>query len=138
MDESMVTDMPFTTIRKMPATVNNIKYPPVGAKSHHVTLGVYDLKHKQLPTWKLASLKKYLTNITWSPEEDYIYMAIVNRGQNHFLNRYNAENGMLDKTLSKKETSDMLNLNMACTSEQRNQQIHLAKRERWLQPFIPL
>jgi dipeptidyl-peptidase-4 len=85
----------------MPATVNNIKYPIAGAKSHHVTLGVYDIKTQQITYMETGEPKEqYLTNITWSPEEDFIYMAIVNRGQNqYFLNRYNAENGMLDKTL---------------------------------------
>lgn len=101
MDESMVTDYAIYDNSKMPATVNNIKYPIAGAKSHHVTLGVYDIKTQQIIYMETGEPKEqYLTNITWSPEEDFIYMAIVNRGQNqYFLNRYNAENGLLDKTL---------------------------------------
>jgi len=101
MDESMVTDYAIYDNSKMPATVNNIKYPIAGAKSHHVTLGVYDIKTQQITYMETGEPKEqYLTNITWSPEEDFIYMAIVNRGQNqYFLNRYNAENGLLDKTL---------------------------------------
>lgn len=101
MDESMVTDYAIYDNSKMPAGITNIKYPIAGAKSHHVTLGVYDLKTGKTVYMETGEPKEqYLTNITWAPEEDFIYIAIVNRGQNQcFVNRYNVENGVLDKIL---------------------------------------
>ncbi len=101
MDETMVTDYAIYDNSKMPATVSTIKYPIAGAKSHHVTLGVYDLNTKKTMYMETGEPKEqYLTNISWAPEEDYVYIAIVNRGQNQcLLNRYSAETGVLDKTL---------------------------------------
>ena len=43
MDESMVTDYPFVNIDKRVATAEPHKYPMAGMKSHHVTVGVYNL-----------------------------------------------------------------------------------------------
>jgi len=44
--------------------------------------------------------EQYLTNITWSPDEKNIYIAVLNRGQNHvWLNKYDAESGDFIKTL---------------------------------------
>lgn len=98
MDETMVTDYPIYDNTKNPATQYNTKYPIAGAKSHHVTLGVYDLNTNQtiyLETGLPAD--KYLTNISWSPDESSIYIQEVNRGQNQlFLNKYNAEKGFLE------------------------------------------
>src|SRR5437773_3505543 len=42
MDQSMVTDYPIINWTTTPATVDLIKYPMAGDKSHHVTLGVYN------------------------------------------------------------------------------------------------
>ena len=98
MDETMVTDYSIYDISKMPAQTYQIKYPIAGAKSHHVTVGVYDLQTQKVTYLETGEPKEqYLTNITWSPEEDYVYIAIVNRGQNQcFINRYHAEHGILD------------------------------------------
>ena len=44
--------------------------------------------------------EKYLTNITWGPDERNIYIQVLNRQQNHMkFNNYNASNGTLVKTL---------------------------------------
>lgn len=98
MDETMVTDYPIYDNTKNPATQYNTKYPIAGAKSHHVTLGVYDLNTNQtvyLETGLPAD--KYLTNISWSPDESSIYIQEVNRGQNQLLlNKYNADKGFFE------------------------------------------
>jgi len=101
MDESMVTDYGIYDITKMPSEIYNIKYPIAGGKSHHVRLGVYDMQTQQVTYMETGEpVEQYLTNITWSPEEDFVYISIVNRGQNQcFVNRYNAELGVLDMTL---------------------------------------
>ncbi|MES2618647.1 MAG: DPP IV N-terminal domain-containing protein [Bacteroidota bacterium] len=101
MDESMVTDYAIYDNSSRPATVNTIKYPIAGAKSHHVTLGVYDLATGKVTYMETGEPKdQYLTNITWSPDESAVYIAIVNRGQNQmFLNRYSAEGGHIELSL---------------------------------------
>jgi dipeptidyl-peptidase-4 len=42
----------------------------------------------------------YLTCVTWSPDQKYIYIAILNRGQDHLLlNKYDAATGEKVRTL---------------------------------------
>ena len=82
MDESMVTDYPFVNIDKRVATAEPHKYPMAGMKSHHVTVGVYNLASGKTTWLKTGTPKeKYLTNIAWSPDGQTIYIAELNRGQ---------------------------------------------------------
>jgi dipeptidyl-peptidase-4 len=101
MDQSMVTDYPLVDIGTQPAKVRNIKYPMAGQKSHHVTVGVYDLKSKLVVYLQTGEPKEqYLTNISWMPGEKHLTMAVLNREQNHMkLNQYDVETGQLVKTL---------------------------------------
>src|SRR5690606_19467683 len=101
MDQTMVIDYPIMDINATPATVRNIKYPMAGGKSHHVTVGVYNLATGKTTFLKTGEpAEQYLTNISWSPDEKSIYVAIVNREQNHMkLNQYNAASGDFVKTL---------------------------------------
>ncbi len=101
MDQSMVTDYPIIDWKEYPAKNNNIKYPMAGGKSHHVTVGVYNAVSKNTVWLKTGEpAEQYLTNIVWSPDDQYVYIAIVNRGQNHmWLNQYNAATGDFVKTL---------------------------------------
>src|SRR5688572_720403 len=101
MDQTMVTDYPILDINTTPATVKNIKYPMSGGKSHTVTIGVYNLNSKQTVFLKTGEpAEQYLTNITWSPDEKSIYMAVLNREQNHLkLNQYDVASGNFVKTL---------------------------------------
>lgn len=110
MDQSMVTKYPIYVLDSMPAQMREIRYPFAGTKSHHVTLGVYDTQTGQkiylntLPAG--ADPEKYLTNIAWSPDDKYILIAELNRGQNHlWLNQYDASSGAFVKTLFE-ETND--------------------------------
>lgn len=101
MDESMVTDYPLVDITQRTAAVQNTKYPMAGMKSHEVTLHVYNLETKQTVAIKTGEPKEqYLTNVAWSPDEKSIYIAVLNREQNHMkLNRYNAQTGDFEATL---------------------------------------
>jgi dipeptidyl-peptidase-4 len=101
MDQTMVNDYPIIDWSVVPATVKKIKYPMAGGTSHEVTLRVFNPK-----TGKTVELETgeprdhYLTAVTWSPDEQYIYIAILNRDQNHsWLNQYNAQTGKKIKTL---------------------------------------
>lgn len=101
MDQRMVNDYRIMDWSVTPAHANVIKYPMAGGKSHEVTLGVY-----QPSTQKTVFLKTsgeadhYLTCVTWAPDQQSIYVALLNRDQNHlWLNQYSASTGELIKTL---------------------------------------
>jgi len=101
MDETMVTEYPLVNIDERVAKVENIRYPMAGMQSHHVTVGVYNPSKNELIYLKTGEpAEQYLTNVSWSPDEKYIYIAILNRDQNHmWLNKYNAVTGNFIKTL---------------------------------------
>ncbi len=106
MDQSMVEDYPIVNTKAREAEVRNIKYPMAGMKSHEVTVGVWDCAAQKLVYLNTArdtsvhEREMYLTNIAWSPDEKYVYIAKVNREQNHmWLEQYNAESGDFVKVL---------------------------------------
>lgn len=101
MDQGMVSDYPIIDWSTSPAKNVNIKYPMAGGKSHQVTIGVYNTSTQKVVYLNTGEpAEQYLTNIAWSPDDQFIYVAIVNRGQNHMkLNVYGAQSGELVKTL---------------------------------------
>jgi len=107
MDQTMVADYPVIDWSVTPAVNHNVKYPMAGQKSHEVTLGVYNIKNQSTTFLKIEGEKdQYLTAVTWSPDSKYIFVAVLNRGQNHMkMNQYDAATGNLVKTLFE-ETSD--------------------------------
>lgn len=101
MDESMATTYPIYELDSMPAAVRLIRYPFAGAKSHHVTVGVYHLDSSKT-VWLDTGLpaEQYLTNIAWTPDESGVLVAVVNRDQNHMqLRLYDARSGALLRIL---------------------------------------
>lgn len=101
MYEGMVTDYPILNLNTKPAATENIKYPMAGAPSHQVRLMIHDFKRNiSYPILTGTPEEQYLTNIAWSPNEEDIYVAIVNRDQNEMkLNKYDATTGAFIKTL---------------------------------------
>jgi dipeptidyl-peptidase-4 len=100
-DESNVTNYPLVDINTYPASLKNIKYPMAGQGSEKAKIGIYNIKTQQLIYLDIdTSDEHYLTNLSWSPDEKYLLLAEVNRGQNQFyFNRYNAETGKKVNTL---------------------------------------
>lgn len=100
-DESMVTDYPLVDITTRIAELKNTKYPMAGMKSHHASVGVYNVKDGSYLYLQTGEpLEQYLTNVSWSPDEKNVFVAVLNRGQNHMkLNQYDAETGQFIKTL---------------------------------------
>lgn len=100
-NESMVQNYPLVAYSKVGASVHSVKYPMAGKNSQHVSVGVFNLYDSTtvfLDTGEPAD--KYLTNITWGPDDAYIYIQEVNREQNRMqLNRYLVESGVHDNTL---------------------------------------
>jgi len=101
MVQTMVTDYPVIDWSVTPAENHNIKYPMAGAKSHEVTLWIYNFKTKSTQFLKIeGDPEQYLTAISWSPDSKYVFVGVLNRGQNHLkLNQYEAETGQFVKTL---------------------------------------
>ncbi|MCW3083297.1 MAG: family peptidase [Bacteroidetes bacterium] len=107
MDQTMVTDYPIIDWTTRPATNHNIKYPMAGDKSHEVTVGIYNVNTGKTVFLNTGEPKEqYLTNIAWSPDEQFVYIAVLNREQNHLkLNKYSVASGLIEKTLFE-ETND--------------------------------
>lgn len=106
MDQSMVTDYPLVNTTARIAREQPFKYPMAGMKSHEVTLGVYNPANDNIVYMdtrrdeSVAEREMYLTNICWNPTEEYIYIAKINREQNHmWLERYSAQDGEFDTVL---------------------------------------
>ncbi len=100
-DESSVTDYPLVDITQTPAIINNIKYPMNGMASEIAKVGVFSMKTQSVIYLDIdTSDEHYLTNLSWSPNEKYIFLAEVNRDQNHmWFNMYDADTGGKIKTL---------------------------------------
>lgn len=101
MDQSMVADYPIVDINPTPALLTNIKYPMAGQTSHVVKVGIYNIKSEKTVWLKTGgSEDQYLTNVTWGPDEQFIYIAHLNRDQNFMrLIKYDVETGNPVKTL---------------------------------------
>lgn len=106
MDQSMVVDYPLVNTKAREAEPMPIKYPMAGMQSHWVTVGVYEPATEKLVYLNtcrdttIHEREMYLTNIAWSPDEKYIYIAKVNREQNHmWLEQYDATTGDFMKVL---------------------------------------
>lgn len=101
MDETMVTDYPLVDVTERVAKVNHIKYPMAGMTSHQVTVGIFNPVNKQTVFVKTGTpAEQYLTNIAWSPDEKSLFIAVLNRDQNHmWLNEYDVNSGNFIRTL---------------------------------------
>ena len=100
-DERMVKDYPLVDYMTREAEYAPVKYPMAGMNSHQVTVGIYNLETGRTVFLKTgAPDDHYLTNISWGPDDKYIYLAELNRDQDHMqLNQYDTETGKKVKTL---------------------------------------
>ena len=116
-DESRVSDFPLLDITTRTGTLKSIKYPMNGMPSEHVSLGVYDIATGKTTYMQVTDFdeERYLTNITWSPDSQRIYIQVLDRAQkNVHLNSYNAATG------------------------EQIAQILTAHNDRWVEPQHPL
>ena len=100
-DERMVADYPLVDATQRIAALNNIKYPMAGETSEEVSLGIYNIQTGTTVFIKPFGHKNdYLTHIGWDPNDKYIYIAELNRAQNHMrFNKYDAVTGKFLGTL---------------------------------------
>ena len=102
MDERMVTEYPLYKLIDTPATATMLRYPTAGAKSHHVKVHIQNMTNADAPVTihTTGDPEQFLTNVSWTPDDKYVLIAIVNRAQNHmWLNKYDAKTGAFVKTL---------------------------------------
>ena len=100
-NQKSVEDYPLLISSDSTSKVKEIKYPMSGDFSEYVEIGIHDVDSKKNIYLETDSLRDhYLTNVCWGPSGKYIYVAILNRDQNHLkLNKYDANSGLYLKTL---------------------------------------
>lgn len=115
-DESDVADYPLLNINTTPGKLKSIKYPMAGQKSEYGRVGIYDLLTQKTLYLKVKNnADDYVTNLTWGPMSKMVYIAELNRDQNHLKwNKYSSENGELISILFEE------------------------KNEKWVEPEFPL
>ena len=101
-DESKVTSFPLLDITTRTGSLKEIKYPMAGMDSENVQLGIFDVVTGETVYAAVDDFgyDRYLTNITWSPDGDMIYIQVLDRSQKHLkLNAYSAQTGDFIKTV---------------------------------------
>ena len=105
-DESRVTDFPILNIKTRTGELVTFKYPMNGMASEHITLGVYDIEKGTTVYMKVTDFddERYLTNISWSPDDRYVFIQVLDRPQHHMhLNMYDAKTGAFVRNLLNEE-----------------------------------
>ncbi|TBX67537.1 S9 family peptidase [Flavobacterium silvisoli] len=100
-DQTEVADYPLLDINETPGKLDNIKYPMIGQKSEKPKVGIYNLTtQKTVFISPRGNSDDYLTNLSWTPDEKYVLIAELNRGQNDMnLNVYDANTGAYVRTI---------------------------------------
>ncbi len=100
-DETGVTDYPLVDVTTTPAILNNIKYPMNGMASEIPKVGLFNLNTRNVVYLNIdTSDEHYLTNLSWSPDNNFVMLAEINRDQKHmWFNIYDAITGNKIKTL---------------------------------------
>ena len=101
-DESKVTTFPLLDITTRTGSLKEIKYPMAGMDSERVELGIYDLASGKTVYIKSNEFgyDRYLTNISWTPDEGKVIVQVLDRSQKHMqMNMYDAVTGDFLKTL---------------------------------------
>jgi dipeptidyl-peptidase-4 len=100
-DQTEVADYPLLDITQTPGKLENIKYPMIGQKSEKPRVGIYNLTTKKtIFITPKGNSDDYLTNLSWTPDEKFVIIAELNRGQNDMhLNVYDAQTGTFIRTI---------------------------------------
>lgn len=100
-DETGVADYPLLDINETPGKLVSIKYPMIGQTSEKVRVGIHHLASgKTIYISPRGAADDYMTNLSWTPDEKYVLIAELNRGQNDMrLNLYDAATGAFVRTL---------------------------------------
>ena len=140
MDESMVTDYPLVDAQGRIATLKNVKYPMAGMTSHEVTVGVYNMATGKTVYLQTGEPRDhFLCSVTWTPDERYLLVAVLNREQNHLeLNRYDAETGALVGKLFEESNSRYVEPSdpLYFLPNQPDQFVYVSRRDGWKHLYL--
>ena len=101
-DESRVTDFPLLDINTRTGELKKIKYPMNGMDSELISLGILDLATNRIVYAQVTDFteERYLTNISWRPDDRYVFIQVLDRSQHHMkLNMYDASDGSFVRTI---------------------------------------
>lgn len=106
-DQSEVANYPILDITETPGQLVNIKYPMTGQKSEKPRVGIYNLSTKKTVfITPRGNTDDYLTNLSWTPDEKFVVIAELNRGQNDMhLNLYDAQTGSFVRSLLEEKSN---------------------------------
>ncbi|WP_430613123.1 DPP IV N-terminal domain-containing protein [Flavobacterium sp. JP2137] len=139
-DQSMVSSYPLVQFGARVAEVKNIKYPMAGMSSEEVTLVVYDLKSQRKVSLQTGEPKEqFLTMVTWDPNGEYVYVGLLNSGQNHLqLNRYNATTGAFDKRIFEEKSETYTEPSHALTfvPNKSDEFVYLSEKDGYRQLYL--
>ena len=101
-DESLVTEFPLLDISTRTGTLVPLRYPMNGLSSEKLSLCICDtlggVLRSIVPTE--FTEERYLTGITWSPDDKYIFIQVLDREQhNMVLNMYRVSDASLVRTI---------------------------------------
>jgi dipeptidyl-peptidase-4 len=101
-DESKVSSFPLLDITTRTGSLKEIKYPMAGMDSELLALGIYDIAKGSVVYVQVDDFdqERYLTNVTWSPDNSKVFVQVVDRAQKNMrLNVYDAADGSFIKTI---------------------------------------
>lgn len=99
-DESNVHDYPLLDIDAYPGALKSIKYPMAGQGSEKAKVGIYNVKKKKVVYISpRTGNESYLTNVSWSKNDQFITIAEVNRDQKHMWLQLYTNTGKFVRTL---------------------------------------
>ena len=137
-DVSKVTDYPLVNIDARVAELKNTKYPMAGMETEVVTVNIYDPKTKKTVVLNTGR-DMYLTNVSWSPDEKYIYIQVLNRATDHmWLNKYDVATGEMLKTLLEEKNDryvEPLNV-LYFLNGRSNQFVYLSQRDGYMHAYL--
>ncbi len=92
-DETYVHNFPLLDINNYPGTLKAIKYPMAGQTSERPRVGIYSLNQDKSNFIDTKhGIENYLTNVSWTPDEQFVLVAEVARSQDHiWVHKYKAD-----------------------------------------------
>lgn len=101
-DESRITEFPLLDITTRTGSLVSLKYPMNGMESERLALCVCDTLGNIGCTLDINDFgeDRYLTNVSWSPDDRYIFVQVLDRSQHEMhLNMYRSDNGAFVRTV---------------------------------------
>ena len=110
-DESKVTSFPLLDINSRTGSLISLKYPMNGMASEKIDLCVVDVSGRKLCTLDVTDFDddRYLTNVSWSPDDKYIFVQVLDRSQHHMrLNMYRSGDGSFVRTILTEDNDEWI------------------------------